>query len=87
MQTEMDSELRQWKVTDAQGNLVENKLLRNNAANAFVGIELGVLAKTINANGGDGDDMILDAAVGAAGSLGVDSGESVWGYATDTEDK
>jgi len=34
----------------------------------------------VNATGGDGDSIILDASLNAAGTMGVDSAETIFGH-------
>jgi len=69
------------------GNAIIQQLNAQQASYQIVGTAIGQVAKTINATGGNGDDLILDASLAAAGSTGVDAAEGIYGVATDVEDQ
>ena len=67
-------------------NIVVNRIQSQTAVNDAIGLMVGVEAIKKNAMGGNGDDTILDAALGAAGTMGVDSAETIYGVASEVED-
>jgi RHS repeat-associated protein len=72
-------------VLNAQ-NIIVNGLQTKAALDEAIGTAVGMAALQANANGGNGDDLILDASLSAAGTMGVDSSETIWGVATDIAD-
>jgi len=46
----------------------------------------GEMAKQINDAGGNGDDLILDASLDAAATTGIDSADTLFGVASETEE-
>ena len=51
-----------------------------------IGLGVGLMAAYVGATGGDADNFILDVSLSAAGTMGVDSAETIWGVATDVSD-
>jgi RHS repeat-associated protein len=67
-------------------NIITSRWQDQNAKNNLTGLVVGLAAAAANANGGNGDDLILDASLNAAATAGVDSSETIWGVATDIAD-
>lgn len=67
-------------------NIIVGRINTQQEASVMMGVAVGSIAAEINNAGGDGDDFILDAALEAAGTTGVDSSETIYGVATDVED-
>jgi hypothetical protein len=67
-------------------SIITNRLQSETTTDTLIGFVVGIVASAENANGGNGDDLILDASLNAAGTTGVDSAETIWGVATDVAD-
>jgi RHS repeat-associated protein len=70
---------------NAQG-MITDKLNTKIAKDTDIGVGVGINAAFIGANGGNADDYILNASLNAAGTMGVDSAETIFGVASDIAD-
>jgi RHS repeat-associated protein len=67
--------------------IITGRLETKTATDTYIGVGVGIAAAYTDANGGNGDDLILDASLSAAGTMGVDSSETIYGVATDIADQ
>ena len=66
---EVASEVQEFNFDRNLQRIITNRLQSQNANNVMIGIVVGLSAAAANANGGDGDDLILDASINAAGTM------------------
>ena len=86
MQIEEASELQEGAFMRNAQNMIVNRLQTQTANDTFTGLVVGMAARQLNAAGGNGDSLSLDAALQAAGTTGVDSAETIWSVATDVSE-
>lgn len=83
---DIGSEVQEINFDENAQNIITSRLQTQTAINNFIGLVVGIAANAVNANGGNGDDLILDASLNAAATTGVDSSETIYGVASDIAD-
>ena len=82
---EMATEIQEGEFMENAKNIIVGRIQSQTAMNNMVGLVVGLAAEQINENGGNGDDFILNAALNAAATSGVDSSEDIYGMASEVD--